>query len=65
MQDGGWEIITDPSVVHELMQVPPLPADAAMAPATVRDGIPRADLEQDTLRDGIPLRVVRCDKDPR
>jgi hypothetical protein len=65
MQDGGWEVITDPNVVRELMKVPPLPPEVASAPVTLRDGISLAELEADTVRDGIPLRLIRGDKDPK
>jgi hypothetical protein len=63
MQDGGWEVITDPSIIRELMTVPPLPDDARDAPTTLRDGISISQLEGDTVRDGIPLRLIRGDKD--
>jgi len=64
MQDGGgWEVITDPTIVRELMNVPPLPPEAAMEPRTLQDGIALSDLDQATVRDGIPLRLIRGDKD--
>jgi hypothetical protein len=70
--DSGWEVITDPDLVRELMSVPPLPASAAQAPATMREGIALEDVlsessdpdSPDTVRDGIPLRLIRGDGKP-